>query len=59
MGADLRKRKGALIFGHATVTIWSRGFTPARIVARREQAVGRADETPARRGELQRIGIVL
>jgi hypothetical protein len=29
MRAELRKCKGALIFGHATVTFWPRVFSPA------------------------------
>lgn len=28
MAVDLRKRKGTLIFGQASVTIWTRSFDP-------------------------------
>lgn len=59
MWPDLRKRKGTLIFGHTTVTIWFQRFSPAARLRRCDQAVssGTQNANPAR--QLQRIGIVL
>jgi hypothetical protein len=46
MGADLRKCKGALIFGNATVTFWHGGLARGGAATRRS---GTEPKTPVRR----------
>ncbi len=56
MCADLRKCKGALIFGHATVTFRQWGFGARR---RRDQAESKGDENASATARRWRTGIVL